>query len=227
MDAAARAELATRHLDLPRRVALMLHPRVRDHVELDELIALGNLGLAEAVQRYDPASGASFKTFAWYRVQGAILDAIRKMSTLPRRVWAQMNALAASAAYLEAAAARATAARDRAGAATVTDELRAVRAALGAIKTMYVVSLDAVPAEALAAPDDGPQAALVRARQGARLQAAIAGLPERERRFVVACYVEGQTISEAGAAMGLSKSWSSRLHARAIELLRDALEDDP
>lgn len=224
MDAAARAELATRHLDLPRQVALVIHPRVRTHIELEELIALGNLGLAEAIQRFDPTSGANFRTFAWYRVQGTMLDAIRRLSNLPRRVWTQMTALAASAEYLEAAAGRAAAAQDRSGAANATEQLRAVRDALGAIRTMYVVAIDAVPAGAMpSASGDDPRAALARSRRAARLQAAIATLPERERALVQAHYGEGQTLAEAGAAMGLSKSWTSRLHARAIERLRDEL----
>lgn len=225
MDDAARAALATRHLDLPRRAAAAIHPRVREHLDLDELIALGNLGLAEAARRYDPASGASFRTFAWYRVHGAIIDAIRRMSNLPRRVWAQVTALAATAEYLEAAAARATVARDQAGAATTTDQLRAVRDALDAIRTMYVVSLDAVPADSLGTTDASPDTALARARLSARLGAGLAALPERERLLIQAHYVDGQTLTDAGAAMGLSKSWTSRLHARAIDRLRELLAD--
>ena len=46
----------------------MIFPRVRDHIEFDELVALGNAGLAEAASRFDPDRGASFSTFAWYRV---------------------------------------------------------------------------------------------------------------------------------------------------------------
>ncbi|MBA3504108.1 MAG: RNA polymerase sigma factor FliA, partial [Deltaproteobacteria bacterium] len=68
MEQAERARLVERHLDLSRRAAAMVYPRVRDHVEFDELIALGNAGLAEAATRYDPTKGASFNTFAWYRV---------------------------------------------------------------------------------------------------------------------------------------------------------------
>ena len=65
----------------------MIYPRVREHVEFDELVALGNAGLAEAAQRYEPDRGATFATFAWYRVQGAIVDGLRKMTepAPPRR----------------------------------------------------------------------------------------------------------------------------------------------
>lgn len=226
MDDAERAALATRHLDLPRRAALLIHPRVRAHVELDELIALGNLGLSEAARRYDPASGASFRTFAWYRVNGAIVDGVRRMANLPRRVWARMTALAATAEYLEAAAQRAQVARDRAAAATASDQLRAVQTALGAIRTMFMVALDGGPAETVPHPGDNADTALGRAQQAARLRTALARLPERERLLLHAHYVDGKTLLDAGAELGLSKSWASRLHARAIDRLREILDED-
>ena len=79
----------------------MIYPRVKQHVEFDELVALGNAGLAEAAQRFDPTRGASFKTFAWYRVQGSIIDGLRKATNLPRRAWAKLVALRAASEYLE------------------------------------------------------------------------------------------------------------------------------
>src|SRR5438309_554696 len=74
MNAEERAQLAERHLDVARRAAKMIYPRVREHVEFDELVAIGNAGLAEAAQRFDPDRGIAFDTYAWYRVQGAIVD---------------------------------------------------------------------------------------------------------------------------------------------------------
>src|SRR5262249_6733041 len=79
----------------------MVYPRVREHVEFDELVALANAGLTEAAQRYDPERGIAFATFAWYRVQGSIIDALRKSSQLPKRVWARLVALRAASDYLE------------------------------------------------------------------------------------------------------------------------------
>lgn len=225
MDDAERAALATRHLDLPRRAALLIYPRVREHVELDELIALGNLGLSEAAARFEAGSGASFRTFAWYRVHGAIIDGVRRNANLPRRVWSRLTALAATAEYLESASTRASIARDSAGAATTGDQLRAVRDALGAIRTMYRVALDG-PAAHLPHPDERPDAAIGRAQQAALLQAALARLPERERLLLAAHYGDGKTLLDAGAEQGLSKSWASRLHARAIDRLRDLLDED-
>lgn len=223
MDVAQRAALAAQHLDLPRRVARIIHARIREHLEFEELVALGNLGLAEACDRWDPAQGAAFRAFAYYRVQGAILDGIRRNTNLPRRVWARLTALTATAEYLEAAATRDAAAKQQAGAPTTADRLREVQAALGAIRTMYLVSLDAVGDDAL--PLEAPRAddALIRQRQAEALRRALGRLPERERALLTAHYVEGKTLLDAGAAMGMSKSWASRMHARAVDQLRALL----
>ena len=96
MEAAERARLVEAHLDVVQKAAKMIYVRVKEHVELDELIAFGNTGLAEAAQRFDPTRGASFSTFAWYRVQGAIIDGLRKLTHLPRATWRKLVALRAA-----------------------------------------------------------------------------------------------------------------------------------
>src|SRR5687768_3420860 len=108
----------------------MIFPRVREHIEFEELVALANVGLADAAQRYDPDRGASFSTFAWYRVQGAIVDGLRKQTNLPRRVWAKLVALRAASDYLENRAERDVgAARTGAAPAEGADALAAVKSA--------------------------------------------------------------------------------------------------
>lgn len=220
-----KAELAARHLALAHRAAALYLPRVRAHVDYDELFAMASVGLAEAARRYDPSIGAPFPAFAWYRVQGAILDGLRRATVLPRSVWAQLTALRATASYLEAQAMRGAAARERGPGPTTLDRLREVKAALGAIRTMYVVALDAKVAERLAADTLPADEHLARVRQRERLAAAIARLPERERALLHKHYVEEKTLLDAGVELGMSKSWASRLHARAVDQLRALLAD--
>ncbi|MEJ7596596.1 MAG: sigma factor, partial [Kofleriaceae bacterium] len=128
MDALERTRLVEGHMDLPRKAAAMIYPRVKRHMEFDELVALGNAGLAEAATRYDATKGASFATFAWYRVNGTIVDALRKNSALPRRVWQKLVALRAAAEYLEHQGDRATGAQQKGiGAATGADALSQIK----------------------------------------------------------------------------------------------------
>jgi len=207
----------------------MIYPRVRDHVELDELIALGNAGLAEAAQRFDPARGASFATFAWYRVNGTIIDGLRKMTTLPRRTWAKLLALRAASDYLEHRGDRdAGAIQTGAAAPEGAEALAAIKTALSAIRTMYVTSLESLRERGFdpvhVEPEVGDQ--LDTGRLGTRLRAAIATLPERERALMTKHYFEDKNLLEAGAELGYSKSWASRLHAQAVDRLRRVIDDD-
>ncbi|MEZ4367406.1 MAG: sigma-70 family RNA polymerase sigma factor [Kofleriaceae bacterium] len=230
MDAGARGKLVEEHLELVTRCARTIYPRVREHVEFDELESLGRAGLAEAAARFDPDAGASFSTFAWYRVHGAMIDGLRRATQLPRRTWAKLVALRATSEYLEHQAERDRGAAARgAPARTAADALRAVRGAIDAIQTMYMTSLEGLPDQGGHVPDQAalPPERLASAQLAARLRAALATLPERERALVTKHYFEGKNLLEAGAELGISKSWASRMHAQAVERLRAALADEP
>lgn len=207
----------------------MIFPRVKEHVELDELIGLANAGLAEAATRYDPAKGASFSTFAWYRVQGSIVDGLRKSSHLPRRVWAKLVALRAASDYLEQRAERdagalAQGTQPPEGAAALAQ----VKQSLAAIRTMYVTSLEAMQDAGYDTVDDQTASAgekLDGHRAATKLREAIDRLPEKEQALMKKHYWEGKNLLEAGAELGISKSWASRLHAQAVERLRSVIDE--
>ena len=229
MDAAERAKLVENHLDLSRKAAAMVYPRVKDHVQFDELVALANIGLAEAATRYDPTKGASFSTFAWYRVHGAIIDGIRRSTNLPRRVWAKLVALRAASEYLEHRGERdAGAAQKGIAAPSGPDALAAVKEAMSAIRTMYVTSLETLREKGFDPAGEAPALAdgIDATRLGARLRKALDKLPEKERELVKKHYWEGKNLLEAGAELGISKSWASRLHAQAVDRLRKHVDDE-
>ena len=207
----------------------MIYPRVKDHIEFDELVSLGNAGLAEAASRYEPERGVPFHNFAWYRVQGSIVDGLRKATNLPRRVWQRLIALRAANEYLEQRAERELGARQRGasppqGAAALT----AVKDAMSAIRTMYVTSLEGLRDKGFDAPDPTTAPASDRidiGRLSEKLREALDALPERERALVTKHYWEGKNLLEAGAELGISKSWASRLHAQAVERLRSIVDE--
>jgi RNA polymerase sigma factor for flagellar operon FliA len=93
------------------------------------------------------------------------------------------------------------------------------------LATVHITSLDA----AAGVTDDrlpSPDATIDSARLSLRLRAAIKTLPDRERQLMDLYYYNSKNLEEAGQQMGLSKSWACRLHARAIQLLRDAMVED-
>jgi len=230
VNAEERARLVENNLDVARRAAKMIHPRVREHVEFDDVLGLANAGLAEAAQRFDPDRGVSFATFAWYRVQGAIVDGLRRSSALPRRVWARLVALRAASDYLEhrgerEVGARKTGAPPAEGAAA----LAGVKDALSAIRTMYMTSLEAMQEggfDKSTVEDATAEATVDAGRMARKLRIALRRLPERERALVEKHYWEGKNLLEAGEELGISKSWASRLHAQAMERLRGLVEPE-
>ena len=208
----------------------MFHPRVREVIELDELVAQANAGLAEAAQRFDPERGVSFTTFAWYRMHGAIIDGLRRSANLPRRVWARLVALRAANEYLEHRAERdAGAAKTGAPPPSGADALAAIQDAMSAIRTMYVTSLEAMVDRGFDVASDGAPTddKLAGGQLARRLRDALEHLPERERAILTKHYWEGKNLLEAGAELGISKSWASRLHAQAVEKLRAIVDSEP
>jgi len=226
---AERARLIETHTDLSRKAAAMIFPRVKQHVEFDELVSLGNAGLAEAASRYDASRGASFATFAWYRVKGSIIDGLRRNTTLPKRVWAKLVALRAASEYLEHRIERDAGAAARGSQPPEGAEaLAQIKQAMSAIRTMYLTSLETLrdekgfePAAVRAPPSEhlGAQAL------SKRLRAALDQLPDKERTLLTKHYWEGKNLLEAGAEMGISKSWASRLHAQAVDRLKKLVDD--
>jgi RNA polymerase sigma factor for flagellar operon FliA len=211
-----KAQLVADHLELARRAAAAVYPRVRGRVALEDLIALANAGLAEAADRYDPARGVPFTAFAWYRVHGTIIDGLRKSSELPRRTWSRLVALRAANDHLERAA--------------VPDPIGAFARAMAAVQRLELQSLEALRDRGFDTAGDAPARALADdidlARTAARLRDAIDRLSDKQRAILVKHYWEGKNLLEAGAELGLSKSWASRLHAQAVDRLR-ALIDGP
>jgi RNA polymerase sigma factor for flagellar operon FliA len=224
-----RKRLAERHLPLVRALAAALAPRLPRHLDLEDLVGYGHQGLLEAAERYDPARGIAFATFAHYRIRGAMVDGLRALGGLSKSVVDRYNAVALADGYLENALERETGAdpAQRARASTA-DTLRTLSDHAASLATIFLVSLDAEDAPQI----EDPKAAEARERvesswASPRLQAALAELPDKERRLVHDCYYGGLTIKEAGERQGLSRSWACRVHARAIQKLGRRLAAAP
>ncbi len=221
-------------MGLVRSIAAKARRALPSNVEYDELVNLGTTGLLEAAERFDPKLGTQFSTFAYYRIRGAIQDGVRHMGWLTRTQWRRHQLQQHSDIYLAELAERDAAARAGRSAAT-PDATRAreqaaarLAEALSGVAAVFVTSLEEVAPDGLA--DDESTAAddvLVQQQSTSAVRSALARLPEKERHFIEQHYFAGQSLKDAGLALGLSRSWACRLHARAIDLLRDALAEPP
>lgn len=227
-EGAARTKLVDEHMGLVRAICSKIYKKVGRHVEFDDLLSFGTTGLLEAADRFDEDVGAQFSTFAYYRIRGAVYDGLRDMAHIPRHEYDKLKAQRHADEYLESMGQRDDAARApgrAAGAQTVEGDLRAMYEAMASTVTIFVTSLDAQADLGREVSGDAasPEEQVALSQMRGQLVEAMTALPERERHFIQKHYYEHKTLLDAGKELGLSKSWSSRLHARAVEMLRDQL----
>jgi RNA polymerase sigma factor FliA len=226
MAAADVKQLVEKHLPLVQAIARKVKKSVGATIDIDDLVGYGSKGLVEAAERFDARHGVAFSTFAYYRIRGAMYDGLRSMGWYSRADYARYRAEERANEYLRSRADRDGAARAEGAPAAADPEavLSEVKEILAGVATIHITSLEA----ASAVPDErrpAPDAAVEGQRMAARVRAAVARLPDKERRMMELYYFADKNLEEAGAELGLSKSWACRLHARAVELLRAALDD--
>ncbi|HVF56633.1 MAG TPA: sigma-70 family RNA polymerase sigma factor [Pyrinomonadaceae bacterium] len=219
-----RDALIEQHRSYVRALAIKVLQTLPSAVELNDLIAYGDIGLVEAADRYDPRRGVGFPTFAHYRIKGAIYDGLREMGYYSRsanvrlRWTTQANDLLRSAADDEQASAESAA-------ASVDDEIASTQSLIDTLIPVYLLSLgsDAVP-ELVDYNALSMEKIEQRELIGIVLRV-LSELSEDEQQLVDALYFKHVSMTELAARMGITKSWISRLHARAIKHLRESLRD--
>lgn len=226
-DEAEALRLFQESLDLVDVLARQVGKVVGSTVELEELRSFGREGLLDAARRFDPTRGVPFRGYANYRVRGAIYDGVRQLSRLPRRTHERLNGLAAAAGVSEGAL-EDVSAGSVPGAGPVEADA-ALADHLAALATAMAVGLVATPVRG----EEGgrttldtsldPEAAYAEAELLQVVRRALDDLPHEEAELVRRHYLEGERFDHVAADLGLSKSWASRLHTRAMSRLSKRL----
>lgn len=218
----ARAALVAHYAPLVKLALRRLTVSLPASVDFDDLIGCGALGLAHAIEKYDPARGVPFEAFALLRIRGAIIDELRRYDCLPRAARGQVKAFERALAELEQGLGRA---------ATEDEIVAALRIDRATLARMFqdlhaeTVSLEDALDELCAPERDCPAAPLDAADLQRALALALEALPERERLLITLYYHEEFTMTEIGRMMGLSQPRASQIHAQAIRRVRAALAD--
>jgi RNA polymerase sigma factor for flagellar operon FliA len=209
-------------LDLVDIVARQMARRIAPAVTLDDLRSFGREGLLQAARTFEESRGVPFRRWANIRIRGAMIDGVRQWGELPRRVYRELRALETADHLLETYDEE-----DAAGPATTPEAADArLTAYLAGIATAIAVgTMFAAPRESDAQGRDvTPERLVSDAQLATRVRTIVATLPERERELIERHYFGGETLEAAAASLGLSKSWGSRLHARAIENIARELD---
>ncbi|MET0793786.1 MAG: sigma-70 family RNA polymerase sigma factor [Polyangiaceae bacterium] len=196
--------------------------------DLDELVSYGREGLWDAARRFDESRGVPFRGYANFRVRGSIIDGVRASARLSRRTHERLNSLQAAARLSEGAledlsAPRAPGAGPAEAEQALNDHLAAMATAMAAgliAPTGYGDSGERTLVDTAA----NPEQAYGQTQLLELIRSAIADLPHEEAELVRRHYLEGTRFDHVADELGLSKSWASRLHTRALTRLAKKLQ---
>jgi RNA polymerase sigma factor FliA len=212
-----------------------LNSRLPAHVEEAELVSFGLSGLLKAIERFEPERGVRFESFAMHRIRGAMIDALRSLDWVPRKVRRDAREMERAEMELRTELARPPAEKELADHLGL--DLAALRDRILEIANSRIYSFDApLPGQAEGAgseaslldvvPSEGyaePQPALDTNDAATALHEVIAELPEQQQ-FVLSCYYrEELRLREIAEILGLSESRVSQVHTKALISLRAAI----
>jgi RNA polymerase sigma factor for flagellar operon FliA len=225
-----RDRTLAKHLPTVRQVARSIHKGLPYHVDIDDLINSGVLGLIDAFRKFNPGKGIQFGAFARFRIRGAILDYLRSLDWSPRDLRNKQRKMKQAREILICRYGRVPSESELA--TELNMKLSDFQRLLSEINDVEIGSLNVtfpggsgeeMIAELPAKADETPVSQCLRAEIQQCVRDAIEGLPERERLVMRLYYREEFTGKEIGMHLGVTESRISQIHASAIRRLRDAL----
>ncbi len=229
-----REEVIKQYSPMIKYVANRIAMRLPPHIEVDDLISVGVLGLMDAITKYDSSRGAKFKTYAEFRVRGAILDELRSMDWVPRSIRQKASKVDKVVQGLQAKLRRTP--EDEEVAQEMGLSLDQFHETLNETKSIPIFSLEDLGI----AKESGDQQSLLDCLAGKAdadpqtqirlvelkeiIAKAIDALPEKERLMVSLYYYEELTMKEIGAVLDITESRVSQIHSKAVYRLRTKLK---
>jgi RNA polymerase sigma factor for flagellar operon FliA len=234
MDPAERERQLVAHLPMVRYLARRIHERLPQHVELDDLVSAGVFGLMDAFNKFDHSKQVQFKSYAQFRVRGAILDSLRMLDWSPRELRRKGRAVEETIRTQTQRLGRAP--QEGEIAAAMDLSLVEFQQLLGELKGLEIGSLHAERSEDSgeeelaflpAAATDDPLFRCLQGEMKQRLIDAIETLPEKERLVMTLYYYEELNMKEIGLTLGVVESRVSQIHSAAVLRLRAAFGAKP
>jgi RNA polymerase sigma factor FliA len=218
------------HLPIVSFIARRVHERLPQHLPIEELYSAGVLGLLDAFGKFDPSKHVLFRTYAQYRIRGAILDSLRTLDWSPRELRHKARAVEQAIQILTAQIHRSPTETEIAQKLNIP--LAAYQQLLGELKGLEIGTLHSVRSEDSEEEDlaclpgraeDDPLFLYLDAEMRQRLTQSIEALPERERMVMTLYYFEEMTMKEIGLILDVHDSRVSQIHASAVLHLRARL----
>jgi len=226
-------KLVVEYSPLIKFIAQKIASRLPANIELDDLISSGVIGLMDAIDKWDPTRDNKFKTYAEFRIRGAILDELRAQDWVPRSIRDKAKVLDKTTVTLEASLGRNATDEEIAQALSLSvDEYHDL---LNQVRPVSLLSID--EAQTFSSTD---KKSILNLLEGTKLNnpyiqlnlktvknyitTAIEELPERQRLVLSLYYYEDLNLKEIGKVLRVTESRVSQLHAQAVTRLRNKLQ---
>ena len=227
---ARRDRVVLEHLPLVKAIAVRVHENLPVHVDLDDLIHAGILGLFDAANKYNPEKQVVFSSYAKHRIKGAILDSLRQLDWASRDMRRRHKQVEAATRDLASTLQRAPTE------AEIADKLGMGvdrwRTMMLDLRNVGLISAstrsnenDDLPAPDFPSnPETQPDSICAREQLRSVLTVAMKTLPERYQKVVVLYYTNEMTMKEIGGVLGINESRVSQIHKSALEKMQTALQ---
>ena len=228
-DANRRDELILEHMSLVTAIAAHIQRSVPVHIELDDLVHAGIMGLFDAATKYRDDKDVAFPTYAKHRIRGAILDSLRQQDWASRDLRKRFKQLETVTRELTAKLERTPTEAEVAAAMGLST--RRWQALMVDFRNLGMAALqqhsgereETVACEAVSAPAAAPDQVFARSELRHKLQFAMKTLPARYRQVVKLYYERDLTMKEIGGLLGVNESRVSQIHKSALERMQSAL----
>ncbi len=217
----ARQQLIESCQGLVRSLAWKIHKKLPAHVELEDLIAYGDVGLTQAADDFDPTRGHRFITYAHHRIRGAILDGLSQMAWFNRQDYhrSRYEQMANEFLRLHGEDGAMVASND------VEQQLHWLRDVGSSLVVVHLACGDDDRGVKGLVEDSEvePERRTIQQELRQKLRQLIDELPAEAGLLIRSAYFDGLTLQEAGQRLGISKAWASRLHAKTLQRLAKSL----
>lgn len=230
-----KEQIVLEHAPLIRYIVNRIAVRLPSHIDLDDLHNTGVIGLMDAIEKYDPEKNCKFKTYAEFRIKGAILDQLRSLDWVPRSVRQKGRRL--ERAYGEVEQRLGRSASEEEVADSLGLQIEKFHELLNQVRGVSLVNLE----ELRGAGADGertgsyadivedvhsenPYSALKQQETRRVIAETIGSLPDKERLVLTLYYYEDLNMKEIGSILGITESRVCQIHTKAVGRLRSKLK---
>ncbi len=229
----SRDKLLEDNLYLVKIIAYQVAVNLPPHIDVNDLIGAGTIGLIEAIDRFDTSKGVQFNTYASIRVRGAIMDELRSMDWMTRSMRDKSNQLEKAYIEVERRTGRPAEIEEVASVLDITTD--ALYTILSQVSALSVMSLEDLGIghhdegmdilECIKDPEGKDPMTIVKFNELKRkIAEAVETLPEKEKLIISLYYYEELTLKEIGKVLNITESRVCQLHSQTIHRLKGKLK---